>query len=539
MPLLRIIGVTVSVFMLACPASAQNFMVRPVKVEVAIRPGQTVTQTIELVNNADTRAILNLRLIELSQWENGTWQGLEPDSNNIDTSKQLSCREWITLSASSVSVGPLATGSVTLTIKAPPNARGFYAAAFIAQMRVKEMEVKEVGVGVIIRFLVPIFVNIQARAVRSKINISDVGMEFSEQRAEKPATTLVSMKVVNEGRTCSGLRPSVVVRYLTEGHWREITTAEFMEVGILPGITLNLKSDIMRSLPSGKYKLSGMLFVDGRRVKPIEKEIDFVGDKNIIAATADAALDLEPATISIKSVPGATRTAILKVHNASDSAVNIKTALLIPHVLKGVVFGDLKGEDLSCDKWLKVVPDEFTLRAGGRQNIRIVEKTPKAESMHANYYATVGLGARYTDGQNAGVTTSLISIRNKKVQAKALIQPMKLTLAVDEENKYVIVSKFGNVGNVHITPKCTARLITAVDRVAARILLAGKQGPILPLEFRDFSGILDFSSVPVGAYRIEATLEYITDEEVSGQASSTIPIRVTAEGKQKIVEIIE
>jgi hypothetical protein len=532
----------VSVFILAGPASAQKFMVRPMKIEVAIRPGQTVTQTIQLVNQSDERTILNLGLIGLSQWENGTWRGIDPnsdiDTSNIDTSKQLSCREWITLSAGSVSLGPLATNSVTLTIKAPPNARGFYAAAFTAQTMPKA-EAKGVGIGVVIRFLVPILVNIQARAVRSEINISDVGMEFCEQKAEKPATTLVSMKVANQGRTGSGLRPSVVVRYLTEGHWREITTAEFIEVGILPGITLNLKGDIMRSLPSGKYKLSGTLFVDGRRVKPLEKEIDFVGDTNAKAATADAALDLEPATLSISSVPGSTRTAVLKVHNASDGPVNIKAVLLIPRVLSSVTFGDLKGEDLSCVEWVKVVPDEFTLHPGGRQNVRIVAKIPKAESMHANYYATIGLVARYIDGRNAGVTMSLLSIRNKKVQAKPLTQPMKLTLAADEENKYVIVSKFGNVGNVHITPKCTARLTTAEGRAVARISLAGKPEPILPLEVRDFSGVLDFSSVPAGAYRLEAILEYTTDGEVSGQASSTILIRVTAEGKQKIVEIIE
>jgi len=546
-PLLWILAITVAVLMLAGPALGQprllgpakgqtSFMVRPMRVEAAIRPGQTVTKAVELVNHSGELLILDLGLVELSQWETGTWRGIDPNSNDIDTSKQFSCREWIKLSADSVRLDPLAINTVILTIKAPPNARGFYVAAFTAKTRPK---VGVTGVGIIFRFLVPILVNIQARAVRHKIGISDVGMEFRQQSEKAPATTLVSMEVANQGRTGSGLRPSVMVKYLSAGHWREITTAELREVGIIPGVTLNLKGDIVRSLPSGKYKLTGALYVDGRRVKPLEKEIDFVGDPSAIAAAADAALDLEPAIISISSVPGATRTAVLRVYNASDSPVNIRAGLLIPRVISGVAFGELNGEDLACAEWVKVVPDEFTLHPGRRQNIRIVAKTPRAEAMHANYYATVGLWARYTDGQNAGVTKALISVRNKNVQAKPALQPMKLTIATEEASEYAIVSRFGNIGNVHITPKCTARLTTAVGRTVVSILLAGKPGSMLPLEVRDFSGVLDFSKLATGTYRLDAILEYTTADGVTGRASSAIPIRVTVEGDQRIVEIVE
>lgn len=63
--------------------------------------------------------------------------------------------------------------------------------------------------------------------------------------------------------------------------------------------------------------------------------------------------------------------------------------------------------------------------------------------------------------------------------------------------------------------------------------MAGKAGLMLPLELRDFSEVLDFSTVPAGTYRLAAMLEY-ADRQITIEKS----IRVTVVGEQRIVEII-
>jgi len=421
---------------------------------------------------------------------------------------------------------------VTVTVKVPSGARGFYLAGLTAKERPRPGVTG--GVAVVVRFAVPILIEILGRPMRQKINLIDVGMEFRQASAEKPSTTLVSLGIANNGGTYSRLNAFARLKHFSGGHWRTITETEFKERSIIPGVEFNLKSDIQRSLPSGKYRVEGALYVDGRRVKGLGKEIDFAGDPSVTKVAADAALDLTPTEVSITCVPGANRTAVLTVYNASDDHVNVRTALGLPPTLKGVAVGELKGEELNCAGWVKVVPDTFRLRAGGRQNIRIMAKMPNPAAMHANYYALLGLRATYTDGQNAGVTSAYICVGNKNVEARAFASPMKLTVGAMEESKYVVVGRFGNVGNVHFTPTCSAAVTTAQNMTVANLLLSGKASVMLPLEVRNFSGVLDFSRIAAGLYRLTATLEYATGAVVTTQ----IPIQVSVQGEQRSVEIV-
>ena len=529
-----VIVIIMAVLMSAGPASGQ-FIVQPMKIELTPPSGKLVRTAFEFQNYDDiVTQTVDLTVIDLSQRENGSTLIIEAGSD-FDISKLSSCREWISLSTETVKVGPLRIVPVNVTVKVPPDARGFYAAGIIARLRPRP---RVTGVGLVIRFMVPVTVEVQGRAVRHKIELTDVGMEFREAAVENPATTLVSLGITNNGETYSRLKGITLIRKLSGEYWRKITTTEFQECNIVPGMKFNLKSDIGRSLPSGKYRVAGMLYVDGRRVKGLEKEITFAGDPSVTKAAADAALNLQPLEVSIKNAQsGATRSAVIKIENASVEAVNVTTAFSVPPVLKNVVFGELKGEELTCVEWVKVEPEKFTLRGGARQSIRIIAKMPNSELAHARYYSLLDLRARYLDGQSAGKTTALVYVENNGVEAKPVAQPMKLTIAAMEGSKYIVVGRFGNVGNSHFTPRCGAmvrRLTTGTT--VARLLLSGKAGVMLPIEFRDFSGVVDFSRFMAGTYRLTAILEYAGSKPVAAE----IPIRVSiGPNEQRLVEIVE
>jgi len=518
-------------------AHAQGFMVKPMKMEFAPRPGQIMKQRLELHNLGVVEAkMIDLRLVDLTQSQEGHWRIVTESELGVGTSKVPSCLKWIKLSAESVNVEPLQMAPVTVTVRAPPGARGFYCAGLIARTR-PPPGVK--GIAIVVRFLIPVLVEIQGRPVRQKIELADLGMEFREKSEEKPATTLVRVGIANEGRTYSRIKGGVKVMRFWEGHWRNVTAAPIKEVGILPGVNLNLETDIERCLPSGKYKLMGTLYVDGRRIRPLEKEIEFVGDPTVTRVAVDTALVLEPPELSISGAPGATRTSVIKVENASEDAVNIEAASVMPPVLRGVAFGDLKGDELTCAEWVKVSPAKFTLRAGGKQNIRVIAQMPKADpdatSGHANYYGLLTLRAAYPDGQGAGETTTLVCVENKKVEAEPAAQGMALTLAAEEPSKYIVQAKFANTGNVHFTPKCRATLSTGIGAAVAETVLSSEAGLMLPLEVRGFSGVLDFTNVEVGTYLLKAMLEYAPGKAAAKQ----IPIRVSLEEGNKVVTIVQ
>jgi hypothetical protein len=512
-------------------AYAQGFMVKPMKMELTARPGQTVESVLELRNaGGDEAKTLELKLVELSQGPEGGWQIIEAGTPN-ETPSDFSCLKWIKLSAETVNVDPMKMAPVTVTVKTPAGARGFYLAGLIAQIKAKPAEK---GVTVVIRFMIPILVEIEGRPERQKIDLNDVGMTFRKESPDSPPTALASLGVENSGKTYSRIKGSVKVMFSSNGRWKPVSTVEIRELGILPGSKLNLAADLQRRLPSGKYKLSGTLYVDGRRGKPLEKEIDFEGDPTVTRLAVDTPLTIDPLETLIAGAPGSSRTATIKVENASDDEVTVEAACLTPALLRGVAMGDLKGDDLSCASWVEVIPAKFTLRAGAKQNIRVVAKMPKDDNPQANYYGTISLKATYPDGQNAGQGDATVCVGNKGVEAKPAAQVAKMTLAAAESGKYVLQARFANSGNVHFKPKCKAVVVTGQGQTVTETELAGEEGIMLPLESREFSGIVDFGKIEPGAYALKAVLEFAPGQGAAEQ----LPIRVTVEDGQKVVTII-
>ena len=530
-----VIGIIAGVFLLAGRVSGQ-FMMQPMKLELMPRAGDLVRMDLQIQNTSMTEShVIDFRVLDLTQEQDGSWEMVEPGSN-FDTSKLSSCKDWIKLGVDTVQLRPMTILPVRLEMRVPRNVRGFYGAAIHAAMTPTPRVVQGRVVNLAVHMLVPVLVQIEGWAPPHKVELTDVGMRFKEQVGEEPATSLVTLAVSNNGGTYSRLKGKVRVSTLSGDNWRRITEADFLDCSIIPGVKLTLESDIERSLPSGRYKLEGGLFVDGRRTKLIEKEIDFIGDKRLSRAAADAALDLKPLEVVVESVPGGVRTATLTVTNASNEAVNVTTAVSMPPVLMGVGLPDtgLRGEDLNCAPWVEVMPKEFTIAAQRSQNLRIVTKMPNPTSMHAWYYALLRLRAIYVDGQNAGATSAYICVSNKQVQAKPEANAWPLQLEQQSGSEYSIKSTFLNAGGMHFRPSCLAVIRTPEGGFLRSLALSGEpEGVMLPLEPRIFSGVLNFAGIRDGLYRLEATLRYGSQDVVS----VAVPISVLRQADQWVVGI--
>ena len=533
-----VIGIALAALLLSAGSASGQFIVSPMKIMLQPRPGRPARETIEIQSHDPSEiSIIDFRVAELSQDEYGEWIFIEPNDPILEsgTIKLSSCREWISFDPNTISLNPLTMAPVVVTLKVPPRIRGFYGAAILATLRPRP---DVTGVAFVLRFLIPVLVEIQGRIPRNEVEMTDIGMEFSEPNGLKPATTLVTMDIANEGGTYSSLTGLVRVRGFWGGHWREITVANMGESSIIPGAKFKLRHNIMRSLPPGRYRLHGALFVDGRPVKGIEKEIDFAGDPRAKKTATDAPLILEPREITIDSLPGATRTTTLKVHNIADETVSIRTIVALPRILDGIARSDgLKGEDLNCAEWVSIEPDKFTIGANSSKNIRIMSEMPNPTSMHPCYYAILYLQALYSDGQNAGVTTAPICVLNKRVEASPTVQKGKLTLSeLEGPSKYLVVSEFSNFGSIHFEPHCRVALTTLTGITIDKIILSSsKTGLMIPFETRSFSGVFDFSKVAAGTYRVTGLLEYAPGEVLSKQ----IAIQVSVFGDQRVVQILQ
>ena len=515
-----------------------QIVVQPMRMDLPLMPRQQFQTSLSFQSfDPNETYELDITVVDLTQTEDGQWEIIEPNDTTFDRSGLSSCKSWISLASNYVSAAPMGAAGVTVDIKVPIRTRGFYAAGIIPSVRPRAGMSKIIGINV--RFLVPVLIDIQGRPMRHEIKLKNMALEPVNANRERPASTNVIMSIDNNGGTRSHLKGFAQIKGFLDGHWREITTAEFTAASIIPGAKLKLKANV-KSLPPGNYRVGGWLYVDGRRDQRITDEFAFAGDPSIIKVATDAPIDLLPGSISINSLPGATRVEVIKVYNASDETVNVEAAVRLPQSLNGVAFGDMKGNDLDCTGWLEFEPKQFSLRSRAQQSIRIISKMPNNISeLIPCYYAVLGFVSTYADGQSGGVTTAPISVANQNITVDPYIYGMTLKPALKDGMEYYVIARYGNFGRIHFTPLgCRAAIVDSLGApVAITALTSRKTDMMLPFEARDYSGVIDISRIPEGVYRLAAELRH--GLELAEKTDKQIGIRVMAQGGQKVMEVLQ
>ena len=523
----------------AGPALGQ-YTVQPMKFDLQVTPGKLLPQVLDIQSlDPNESHTIDLTLVDLTQGEDGGWQIIEPNSG-FDLSTISSAKDNIRLSRSTVTVGPGEVQPVELTVAVKRGTKGFSCAGILASIRSRP---GTSDVSFVLRFMVPVLVEIQGRPKPHRVQATGMTMEFRPAGAAGPATTTLTMNIENNGETFPRCRPVARIWSWAGGHWRNLKTTAFQDnsadIGIVPGAKITVVTDLRTSLPPGKYKVAGVLYVDQRRTRRIETEFDFAGDPSVSRVRADTPLDLKPGDITIESMPGATRTTMLTVYNGSDETVNVQTSLALPRDLGSKVMNSVRGVDMDCTRWIRVEPEQFTLRGeADSQNVRIISAMPNLGTMHPCYYTNLDFWASYPDGQNAGLTTAKVCLQNAKATTEPMAYASKLTPVAFSTSKYLIVAEFINIGTIHFDPKeCKAAVTLGAEQVARASvkLQSTATGLMLPGEVRNYSGVLNFSSLPAGTYRLTAGLDYAPGKPRVGKQTV---IQVSIEGDQRIIDTI-
>ena len=470
-------------------ARAQGFMVKPMTMTISAVPGRTSEVPLEIRNTAGGAAgTIDVRLVDLSQRPDGSWDVIEPKSG-ADVSHISSSLAWTSLSESSVKIAPLQPAQVTVRVTPPPAARGAYFAAILAETPLPK---DNGGIRVRVRFLIPLIIEIEGRPVRQQVKLNGVHMDFHDGKDGHAVTTTATVQVANAGRTFSRIKGRMVVERSTDGRWRPVTRYDLKEHSIIPGVTLDLTRDLKRRLPSGTYRLHADLEVDGRRIAPLEKKIDFKGDPKASALAYDTALILTPDKVAMKVVPGATRTTTLRIENPGKDPVKVEMNVTTPPQLVGVALGDLHGVQMSAAPWTRIIPSHFTIRPGVRQNVRVISSVPRKGAEFPNYYADLTLEGTYADGQSAGETRSVVHLSNSsaKTVRKGVVEDIRLAEA-DKAGEYLVRARFANIGNVDVEPTAHLYVLTPQGRQVRNVVLTGDEGMLLPLSKRTFGGKID------------------------------------------------
>lgn len=511
------------------PAFGQGFMVKPMKFEMTPRPGESVVATLEIRNTSmDGPASIEIFLVEMTQSPSGPWsyslRGQVPEGLALS-----SCVDWTTIARDEIAIGPASPGELAIKLDVPATARGVYFAGILARAKPKNENAS--GIKTRMQFLVPIIVDIKGPTERQNIEFGQPVMIFDDRPGV--ATTKVEFPVQNHGRTFPRVAGIVKIMRQVKERWRPVAEITVRDVGIIPGVALDLAADLERRLPSGQYKLALIPQIDGRRLPAIEHQISFVGDPTVDALTVDCALSINPGQLEFEVVPGASRSLVLEVENGGEDPVTVAAVATLPTGLAGVSLGEVNGHDLDGSAWLKIVPETFKLRPGRRQNIRLTARTPDSGLDHAFYYSALTLKANYEDGQSGGETPVLISVRNQAVDSTPQARVARVTLAADGDSRYLVQARAENPGSAHFSPRARVVLLTGFGNSVLQAPLGGSDSPLLPLMSRSFSGILDLASIDPGDYVLRALLAYGDDMEAAGE----VLVHVEVRGGDRVVTV--
>jgi len=492
-------------------AWAQGFSAQPMFIEADVPAGRQALVPVEIFNTSGVDGqVFRIFVVELGQAPNGSWMVL-PDGM---PGGQWSASSWITPSIETIILNAGEKAVVDLRINIPRTAAASYYAGVL--IRSDEIGGADVPMRLQIQFLIPVILSIEGRPIRQQVAISDVDIRLGST-SERARTSFGVVEVANAGRTFSRLRGTVQIDRMSGGTWRRVTRYEVPIRGILPGGQLVLEGDIERSLPSGRYRVQANLFIDGRRIAPMTREIDFQGDPAIDLVAYDTELLLDPPQLDLLAVPGATRTNIVGITNQSDRSVEVAMSSRIPPAMAGMAMGSIVGDDLSAAVWTEIRPETFTLGPYQRRNVRILSRMPAQGMDHANYYADLVLDGRYDDGQSAGETRTALRVRQQAVELQPRIAFQRMGFVEgDEPSQVALLARIANIGNVDIDPDPSAMLVDRDGRVIATPEFDVERGRLLPLGLRDMAGTMDLTGLPEGEYLL--IVQLISDGAMIGES---------------------
>jgi hypothetical protein len=530
-----------------------EFFVQPIILRQQVTPGRrNVRIKFQLENNGrDTTETVTLRIADLTQDENGVWAEVRPDdpNNTVDLSSLRSCKDWLTCPVAEATLDPYQMVPVEMQANIPAGTRGFYFAALIAETAPREMSIDGYTSMMSVQYVVPIILEAQTIPMRADVSLTGVHLKYIEPTVEEPAAKVIaSMDVVNKGGTYSRLQGQIRIWRMSEkGHWVKAANVTLPDNGIIPGVTLNLKEDIGILLPSGRYKVEGYLFVDGRRGNAINDEFDFVGDVRVVDTRGLAPIDLDKEDLFIDALPGAARQGTILVGNGSEDPISVMAEFILPEHMLHAQVGDIKGDDLGCVDWVAVQNPQFTLQKYGKRNLSLIVRMPQTATQYSNYYGTLRLHATYADGTPAGMKTANVCVRNGKVAGTNVIDARQPSIAVASPGRYWMTASFLNGGVTHVTPKCKGLLTGSGDVIYKQFLMdseaPGQDGILLPFESRTFTGVLDVSDIPDGVYRLTAVLQYVgrnaQGQQVIENSQNQVLVEVLEENGQRVAKYAE
>lgn len=232
-------------------------------------------------------------------------------------------------------------------------------------------------------------------------------------------------------------------------------------------------------------------------------------------------LNVWPPKVDINVVPGETRTGIITVENKGGNPARVLCYItdLGMDQQGNLTFPDGGKLPFSCESWMLVNPEDFTLSQGSNQRVRYTFKVP--EDASGTYLASIFFHTKPQDmtkgsGSKLSVRVGTIFVINVTGTGYKSGELTSLSMnSTGKDNVAQVELGFKNKGNLLLRPKGTVEIKNESGWIVDKLVVNEDNQAVLPFSERLIR--IPINNIKPGNYDLNATVDYGGAEILSGE----------------------
>lgn len=402
------LGLVYLVIALPGKSLAQSFLVRPSILEIDGKPGTTVTGEIELSNgDAKNSREITISRCMLGQHGEGLYPVLPDKASPKELRSFVGSYRWTTVDKSNVTLQPIASTKIKITIQIPARATGFVPSALLVILHPQGVQK---GTAVVVQFLVPIYLNVAGSISKPIFDLPAISLLPGAKGDE----VNISTTLTNKGSGLLHGTCETILELKEGGGWKRVASTTTSSHRVIPGASFDFKATLSSGIPSGHYRARTRAVVEGNASAWKVFETDYVSKNQSVTQNVRDEVEMTPNNVDVECVSGSLRSTGIVIHNKGDRPLSLK--YVIQEEIRASQAGDLS--PFSASPYIHIVGDQASIAPNRSTRVNLSAALPTGAKF-PTYYAKLVVQEAQADGSVLEQASALIRIHNHGVKDHA------------------------------------------------------------------------------------------------------------------------
>lgn len=487
--------IVTAIFLFANVTAVEAVGVRPLVIEMSVRPGDQRTFEIHLTPGT-TEELVDLTLYEPVQQLSGSLVYQLPEN------PAFSATSWVTLDEQVVRVPPDGEGRVTGMLRVPFSASGSHTVIIMVEPRPPEITS---GIGFQVRYAVRLSIDVEKAGVRPSAELTHFELSPDQQGAPQFVARFKNTSALNQlvsgEATIRDQERRLVERVTLQTPAGASSSSDATR--IYPGAEVNFSGKVTRPLVPGEYSVQIFFrYADGGQILRNETLVIYPGDYTFPGFDELGAIVVNPIVVDHHLRPGENKSQIFEFESLVGTPVRVEIEL-------GEIRSDYKHSLL---EWLTLrSQNEFVMPARARTRLAMTIALPR--QLEEGSYHGKAIFKVFDANTNDFLHETVVPIN--VFNGDDLVPTVQVrsvnSQIVGEKEVYISVDLYNN-GNVAFSPQISGAIRDEAGEFVERLRFELPEG---------LDSMLPLHNLQVGAYTYLNEGVYTLELEI-GHNTNTI-----------------